>query len=496
MIEWGGVGGVSDLNQKLDELSRRFENVLSHDATVRNSRNVLNEKRFKRRQSTAPEHGARARRQSTPPEPGARAHPPPPPPPPPPPRLLRRSFAAFFCGVLLRRSLTAMARDPTTLWRFPGEPASFSGAGNVARRLSRKRGDPKTDFRGVRRELERSVLFQAHRDLRENFTRRADAVAGYSVKWEADLADVAGRLEPLRASTASIAEQSAGDRFFLVAVDCFSRKMFARGLSNKSGSETAKNMGDIFAELAPPYRPPETLETDGGKEFFNKHMASLCKKHGVRQKLASGKHKARLAERAVRSLKRILTAIYQTGSWKPEWDWNLVVSKAVKSANGRYNRAIGIEPDRAGERFATLLDAAWKAKRLESGKVFLKNERALHEGKPFKDGGRDYRVGDLVLAPTKSASMKAKESEMRFSLIPRRIEHIFHARKPAMYALRNVSTGKKAGRLYYARELKQIRLPSSIEPSAIEAARVEQGEGLQYRLKKRGWTTVKLAPRT
>ena len=154
---------------------------------------------------------------------------------------------------------TTAARDPLSVWKRSGEPASFSNASYVARRLKQKRGVTRAGDKAVKKELESSILYQAHRDIRTRFERRAQAVSGFSIVWEGDLADLGGKSIPYRVWG------GGKNRYFLLLVDCFSRRVFLRSLKSKTGSEVARKFAHILSSLDPPYKPPETLETDAGK---------------------------------------------------------------------------------------------------------------------------------------------------------------------------------------------------------------------------------------
>ena len=87
-------------------------------------------------------------------------------------------------------------------------------------------------------------------------------------------------------------------RFFLILIDIFSKKIFAKALYGKTSTSVLKAFEEIKSELKKPYVTPDILETDLGSEFFSDNQ--------IRFKGASGSHKARSAERAIRTFKRIL----------------------------------------------------------------------------------------------------------------------------------------------------------------------------------------------
>ena len=72
-------------------------------------------------------------------------------------------------------------------WHDLTKPAAFSSADYLSRAIN---GDNKK----VSKELKKSILFQTHRDLRENFKRRRNFATYPNERWEADLADFGGRI--------------------------------------------------------------------------------------------------------------------------------------------------------------------------------------------------------------------------------------------------------------------------------------------------------------
>ena len=106
-------------------------------------------------------------------------------------------------------------------------------------------------------------------------------------------------------------------RFILLVVDVFSRKLFSACLKNKTASESAKGLAKILAGLEPPYAPPRLLHTDKGREF-RAEFAEFLKKKGIRHVLIDHtRTKARYAERAVRSFKRVLMGYINTRKTTP-----------------------------------------------------------------------------------------------------------------------------------------------------------------------------------
>ena len=139
-------------------------------------------------------------------------------------------------------------------WKNLRKPAAFSSAANVARAVGRQEG-------AVKRELEKSVLYQAHRDLRENFEKRANFATRPLQRWEMDLGDLGSRIPPERTGLPIIPGRRRQIQF-LLCVDVFSRQSYARALMGKKGAYVAEALKSIFKEAK---GHPEVLASDAGE---------------------------------------------------------------------------------------------------------------------------------------------------------------------------------------------------------------------------------------
>ena len=139
-------------------------------------------------------------------------------------------------------------------WKNLRKPASFSSAANVARAAG-KAENP------VRKELEKSVLYQVHRDLRENFDKRTNFATRPLERWEMDLGDLGSRIPPERTGLPVIPGKRRQIQF-LLCVDVFTRLSYARALKGKKGEYVVEALKDIFKEAK---GHPEVLASDAGE---------------------------------------------------------------------------------------------------------------------------------------------------------------------------------------------------------------------------------------
>ena len=74
-----------------------------------------------------------------------------------------------------------------------------------------------------------------------------------------------------------ISSYNSGYNFLLVAIDCFSRKIWVRLLKNKSSNEVLANFKDIIENTG----PVESVSSDRGSEWINKKMKDFCANKGI-----------------------------------------------------------------------------------------------------------------------------------------------------------------------------------------------------------------------
>ena len=350
-------------------------------------------------------------------------------------------------------------------WKTLGVPGSFSSAEYLAK-------SNRLDAASVKRALRADPVFESHRSRPKKLLGRPDVATFFSSRWEADLGDV-GRAFNAREG------DNKEHRYFLLAVDVFSRRVFATGLASKSGPDCASAVENILENLPKPYTPPRVLETDEGAEFTSKRMASVCKKYGVRLYVATGRNKARMAERHVRSLKKVLLTALKTDSLPAGLSWDGCVKATAASLNGRYNRSIGCSPDQAPGRWKKLMREAWKRKRLEPPGDFP--DHGSRRGHDL------YRVGDLVLVPNNRRDFK-KESDPNYEVMPKTVARVLREQKPYLYVLRDPKRKRILKRRYYATELRPVELPAAARKRAGDIVDFKlEGGRVKYELSDGSW---------
>ena len=146
-------------------------------------------------------------------------------------------------------------------------------------------------------------------------------------QWVADLIELQG-----------LARWNKGNRYALTVVDVFSKYAWVEPLKNKTGVAVTQAMQTILTRAG---RTPQKLQTDAGKEFYNRTFQNLMKTNGIHHFSTHGDAKAALAERFNRTLKEKL---YRYLTAKNTQAYLQVLQSIVQGYNATVHRSIGIAP--------------------------------------------------------------------------------------------------------------------------------------------------------
>ena len=134
-------------------------------------------------------------------------------------------------------------------------------------------------------------------------------VHGPNLLWQADLIDLH---KPKG--------QKGRHAFVLTIIDVFSRKADAELVYNKSGTKVTnafRKIGERWGEF------PVRLQTDKGKEFFNRTFSQFLKSKNVTHFYISSKFKAAVVESFIDVFKNYFTCIGKViRDWHREKWWN------------------------------------------------------------------------------------------------------------------------------------------------------------------------------
>ena len=252
-------------------------------------------------------------------------------------------------------------------YRDPAEPGSLGGVSRFAKAQG-------IDVARARRILAHELGYTLHKPARRRFPTLRVLVFGPDEQWAADLVDVQ-----------KLKKQNKGINYLLTVVDVFSKMAWVIPIKQKTGLQTAKALETLFKSSK---RTPQKLQTDDGKEFYNKHVAKVLKENGVRHFSTAGDTKASMAERFNRTFKQRLyryMTTYNTLSYLSS------LPALVAGYNASFHRSIGMAPrdvnqDNAREVWERSYGIKKKKKALIPSLKVGDKVRLNKKHRPFKKG--------------------------------------------------------------------------------------------------------------
>ena len=135
-------------------------------------------------------------------------------------------------------------------------------------------------------------------------------------------------------------KKSNKERYLLVIIDCFSKKVWLKPLVSKHCNGVIEELKKIFSNTS----KPKKIQSDQGTEFKCKKMSTFLEKEGVFQYFSSSDRKASIVERVILSLKLIL---YKLMDKNKSDKWVKLIPDALKIYMNRYHRTIKMTPSQA-----------------------------------------------------------------------------------------------------------------------------------------------------
>ena len=287
------------------------------------------------------------------------------------------------------------------LYYTPGLPTSYGGF----RRLytEAKRVNSAVTREQVREWLLAQDTYTLHRRARKKLSAEPRVyVKGIDEQWSMDLCDVS-----------NVSSVNDDCNFILTCVDVFSKWGSAEGVRRKSGPVVTRAMEALFARTE---RRPQRIETDQGKEFWNRQFRGLCSREGIHHFSTQSSNKAATVERFNRSLKELM---YKHFTAQSSARWIEVLPQLLETYNHRYHRSIGMSPSS-----------------VSGGSVEEQVYRRLYGQKPKR--GQLYRVGDMV-------RISKKKHVFEKGYLPNWTEEVFKVRsvvsnhRPHRYELEDMA---------------------------------------------------------
>ena len=220
------------------------------------------------------------------------------------------------------------------------------------------------------------TLFRLAPHKKGVYERAKIVTSGIDEQWQADLTDMS-----------SWRRENKGYRYILTVVDVMSRFAFARPIKHKNGQEVAEALEDIFTESK--RHPKFYLQTDEGKEFFNKHVKELASKYGFSQFHTYDRDiKAAIVERFNCTLKEMI------------WRYFIWTNNRKWVTNSQGEDMLATQSDAAHRQHTTLGMSTLQAMEHDKNELYDSNIGKHLKQKQRKRLERDYsniKVGDFVL---------------------------------------------------------------------------------------------------
>lgn len=172
----------------------------------------------------------------------------------------------------------------------------------------------------------RGIVNELHKNVQRNFKRRRVILKGLNDLFQADLVEMI-----------PYAKENGGYKYILTVIDAFSKRAWAVPVKSKSGNDVTTAMSIVFQNKT----IPKNLQTDNGKEFYNKEFSSLMKKYHVNHYSTYSVIKAGIVERFNRTLKSMM---WKEFSFQGSYKWIDILDNLILKYNNTKHRTTGLKP--------------------------------------------------------------------------------------------------------------------------------------------------------
>lgn len=302
----------------------------------------------------------------------------------------------------------------------PREPGSYGGVKKLQNAVERQTGEK------VKGELIMDFLagqnaYTLHKPARKAFHRNRVFAPRGLYQFQADLVDVG-----------ALSKHNDNYKFLLTVIDIFSKRAYVRPLKNKTGVEVTRAFASVLEEGGVPVK----IQTDSGREFFNKHFEALMKKHKITHFATGSNLKAQTVERYNKSLKDRTWRYFTAKNTKRYID---VLQDFVFSYNNSYHSSIKMKPvEVTPEKTQQVFENLY-------GDIPIKKVLAKYK----------FKEGDIVRI-SKYRAVFDKMYEKSFT-----DEHFIVTecvpREPVVYKLRDIQ-GEIIKGTFYEKELQRVKI--------------------------------------
>lgn len=181
-------------------------------------------------------------------------------------------------------------------------------------------------------DMKKQIVDEIHRPARKNFRRRRVIIKGLNDLLQADLVEMI-----------PYAKTNRGFRYILIVINVFSKFVWSQPVKRKTGKDVADAMRIILSQMK---TIPKNVQTDLGKEFYNKNFKELVEKYNINHYSTYSNVKASVVERVNRTLKNIM---WKQFSLRGSYRWWDILQKVVAQYNNTKHTTIGMKPKDVNE---------------------------------------------------------------------------------------------------------------------------------------------------
>jgi hypothetical protein len=264
-------------------------------------------------------------------------------------------------------------------------PSKVGSLGGINRLYEAVKSDGRYDIprKQIKNWLRSKDTYTLHKPLKRKFKRNRVIVSGINQQWDADIADMA-----------LLKKSNKNYKYFLLAIDVFSKFAKTSALKSKSASEVTK----AFKQMLPDQKGiPKTLHTDRGTEFTNKSFQELLKDHKIKHFFTNNELKAMVSERCIKTIK---LKLYQNFTESRSLNWVDQLQTVTNTYNKSKHRTIGMAPvDVTPSKVVQVWEKTYPEEPLEDPEPFKFNindkVRISYQKVPFERAYNYHWTGEI-----------------------------------------------------------------------------------------------------
>ena len=312
----------------------------------------------------------------------------------------------------LNKEVTRKLQD---LYYNPSLPSSLGGQANL------QHNAPDVPSSKIKEWLLSQDAYTLHKKVNRKFKRRPTIVSGANIQYQADLIDMS-----------KFSKHNTNYKYILTVIDVFSKFGWCKPLKTKHGSEISLALQGVLT-----LNPCKDLQTDKGKEFYNKSVRKLLERLAINHfSTENDDIKASIVERFNRTIQ---SKIYRWFSYKNTNNWINILQKITDGYNATKHSVTKVAPN--------------DVKKFNQEDIWLNIH--LQEGIPTHKRS-ELQVDDPVRI-SRYKHIFEKGYDKNWSTEVFLIDKIEHTR-PITYRLRDQKNERIHG-TYYFNELQKVALP-------------------------------------